>query len=70
MPTNRQRRLRVRHDIRMPGWARCLIETGEAPDQGSEDSSAFFGWLFLEEPVPGLPEADSAAGKQLLSRAR
>jgi hypothetical protein len=70
MPTNRVRRLRVRHEVRPPEWALRLLETGEEPDRGSEDSNTYFGWRFLDEVVVGLPAADSDAGRKLLAKAR
>jgi hypothetical protein len=70
VPTNRTRRLRVRHEVHPPAWASHLLETGEEPDRASKDSSEFFGWRFLGEHVPGLPAAESQAGQKLLARVR
>jgi hypothetical protein len=68
MPTNRQRRLRVRQDVRVPEWALALLG-GTLPVRGSPEDEEFFGWYFCGDLVPGLPDADSEAGRKLLANA-
>jgi hypothetical protein len=68
MPTNRVRRTRYRVEERVPLWAKELL-SGVPPERGSEDDVAYFGWRFCNEPVPGLPDADSRAGYQLTEAA-
>jgi hypothetical protein len=67
MPTNRQRRSRIRYDVHPPAWALRLRETGEEPARDSEDGAAYFGWLFCGDVVVGLPDPDTPAGQQLLA---
>jgi hypothetical protein len=65
MPTTRRRRVREMVNPPMPEWARRLLETGEEPEEGSPEGGEYFGWEFLDEPVPGLPPADSPEGIKL-----
>jgi hypothetical protein len=68
VPTNRERRPRYRHEVRVPQWAQALL-SGVPPDRDSEDGQAYFGWRFMGDAVPGLPDADSRAGQQLTEAA-
>ena len=68
MPTNRTRRRRPRLETKPPGWALRLLK-GECPERDSEDGHTYFGWLYFDDPVPGLPPADSAEGRALWYRA-
>jgi hypothetical protein len=58
MPTNRRRRVRGLVDRNVPEWAVRLLETGEQPAGDTDAGSECFGWMFLDEPVPGLPPSD------------
>jgi hypothetical protein len=66
VPTNRQRRRRVRIDVRVAPWVEEMLRTRKPPAQGSEGDAAWFGWLFCGDPVVGLPQADSEAGQRLI----
>ena len=48
----------------MPDWARRLL-AGERPARDTDDDHALFGWLFLGDLVPGLPDPMSAEGYAL-----
>jgi hypothetical protein len=47
----------------MPVWAARLLG-GEPPptEDDGQDFHDFFGWLFCDEAVPGLPDPWSAEG--------
>jgi len=68
MPTKRLLRKRHRRDHEVPAWARHLLETGERPPRDTEDSDAFIGWRFFGDSVPGLPDADTPEGRDLIGR--
>jgi hypothetical protein len=50
----------------VPEWARRLVERGEEPAHGSADEVEYCGWLFFNDSVPGLPNAESEDGAALL----
>jgi hypothetical protein len=67
MPTKRRkippRRLRQRSD-----WVERYLATGEEPpDDGGRDRDEFLGWLFFDEPIPGLPAPWSDEWRNLLA---
>ncbi len=64
MPTKRSRRTRNRVED-MPDWAYRLREHGDVPSRGTPGHSAYVGWKFFGELVPGLPDADSKEGRAL-----
>jgi hypothetical protein len=70
MPTKRVRRGPRRIGAAVPGWVRRLIEHGEEPPLNTDAETAYVGWYFWNEPVPGLPDADSAAGQAIRDRIR
>jgi hypothetical protein len=67
MPTNRTRRRRPRLETQTPEWAQRLL-AGERPERDSEGDIGFFWWSLGGDDVPGLPAAESAAGRRLLAR--
>jgi hypothetical protein len=69
MPTNRRRSVRGLVDHSVPAWAVRLINEGVLPGEGEDGSDGFFGWLFCQEIVPGLPSSDSPEGQRLWSDA-
>ena len=70
MPSKRTLRARGRRPD-MPAWARSLIDEGRQPRQrDASEYDEFLGWKFFNETVPGLPAADSEAGRAILKRAR
>jgi hypothetical protein len=64
MPTKRRKRPPLRINEPVPPWAARLL-AGEQPDRESEDGLAFFGWLFLGDRVPGLPDPETPEGCRL-----
>ena len=67
MPTNRPRRRRPRIDNQIPPWAERLL-AGEPPERDSEEGHSYFGWLYFDDPVPGLPPPDSDEGRALWNK--
>jgi hypothetical protein len=54
----------------VPEWVQRLLEHGVEPEKGTDASIAYFGWLFCDETVPGLPPAESPEGGRIQHRAR
>jgi hypothetical protein len=66
VPTKRRKIPPRRIGGAMPEWARRLVETGEEPPRdGGAVESEYFGWLFLGEPIPGLPPHGSEEWKAI-----
>jgi hypothetical protein len=65
MPTNRRRRVRGLIDRNVPEWAVRLVNEGVAPQAGEDGCGEWFGWLYCNDAVPGLPPSDSPEGEQL-----
>jgi hypothetical protein len=70
MPTKRTLRTRGRRQD-VPAWVSALIDERRAPrPQGPADYDQFMGWRYFGESVPGLPAADTEAGRAILQRAK
>lgn len=68
MPTKRTRRTRAPR-ANAPAWVEPFIERGEIPERGTSAYGQFVGWYFFGEAVPGLPDYDSDAGRELMQTA-
>jgi hypothetical protein len=64
VPTKRRRLAPSRINAPVPAWAQRLL-AGERPALDSEDEHAFFGWLYMGDQVPGLPDPMSKEGCRL-----
>ena len=70
MPTKRRRRVRELIDRDVPAWVTAYVKDGVEPEQDSDAGGQYFGWLFCQERVNGLPDdADSPEGIALWPRA-
>jgi hypothetical protein len=70
MATKRKRLPRYRIGRDMPEWAVRLVELREEPPMNSQDDIAYFGWLFCDEPVVGLPPSESDEGWAIRHRVK
>lgn len=69
MPTTRRKITRNRVKQSAPDWVAAFRDHQQAPPDGSEGRDSFIGWLFFDEPVPGLPEPDSREAYALINAA-
>jgi hypothetical protein len=60
-----RRRIVPRRRVLAPEWVARLLLTGERPAEGQDGFHEWFSWYFCAEPVVGLPDADSEAGRKL-----
>ena len=71
MPGTKRRRIGPRRiGGSMPEWARRLVELREEPPRDSQDDIAYFGWLFCDEAVVGLPPSESDEGWMIRHRVK
>jgi hypothetical protein len=66
MPTKRRKIAPSRINEPTPLWATRLL-AGEWPEPDGAAEYALFGWLYLSDLVPGLPDPMSEEGKMLWS---
>ena len=69
MPTNRRRRVRELIDRDVPTWVVRLLNENVAPREGEDGCDQWFGWMFCDERVPGLPQSDTPEGNAIWLRA-
>jgi hypothetical protein len=70
MATKRRRKLPRLINQPMPAWAARLVDEAIAPGPDDEEArDAFFGWMFCDERVPGLPQSDTPEGNAIWLRA-
>jgi hypothetical protein len=67
--TKRPKIAPTRIDRATPAWVRAYVQHGVEPDAASQDGADYAGWLFWNDPTPGLP-ADEEARAALIRRAR
>ncbi|WP_147307716.1 hypothetical protein [Wenzhouxiangella sediminis] len=65
-PTRKTRQRRRRE----PSWVERYLQAHEVPEYGSEAYGDLMGFMYHQEPIPGLPEPDSLDARALIAKAR
>jgi hypothetical protein len=52
-----------------PAWVVRLLNENVAPRAGEPGADEWFGWMFCDERVPGLPQSDTPEGNAIWLRA-
>jgi hypothetical protein len=69
MPAKRQR-LRHKRIEPPPAWVDPFVNHGLVPAVGTAEHDEYAAWVYLGQPVSGLPEPGSAECQRLVRAAR